>query len=131
MSGSRLLTRSEAAARLGIKTATLAAWALLGRNSLPYVKIGRLVRYRLEDSDAFIEGQVRTHTDGTNRARPKAKPEEVSGAKPTRTKVNREGQVRTHTDGTNRARPKAKPEEVSGAKPTRTKVNRTMATAGS
>jgi excisionase family DNA binding protein len=49
-----LLTRREAATYLGVAEQTLAVWKCTGRRSLPFVKIGRLVRYRKVDLDAFI-----------------------------------------------------------------------------
>ncbi len=51
---SDLLTRKEAATYLGASEHTLAVWASTGRYGLPYVKVGRLVRYRRDDLDAFI-----------------------------------------------------------------------------
>ena len=53
-----LLTRGEAAAATGMKAQTLATWASLGRHNLPYVKIGRSVRYRRADIDAFIASRT-------------------------------------------------------------------------
>jgi excisionase family DNA binding protein len=53
-----LLTRQEAAEYLGITSRTLAVWACVKRYNLPYVKIGRLVKYRRTDLDNFI--QMRT-----------------------------------------------------------------------
>lgn len=50
-----LVSRKEAAAILGIEPNTLAVWACTGRHKLPYVKIGRYVKYRLEDLNAFID----------------------------------------------------------------------------
>lgn len=50
-----LLTRAQAAKFLGIKTSTLAVWACTKRYSLPMVKVGSLVKYRLEDLEAFIK----------------------------------------------------------------------------
>ncbi len=52
---SDLLTRREAAGYLGVTERTLAVWACTKRYGLPIVKIGRLVRYRRADLDAFIE----------------------------------------------------------------------------
>jgi excisionase family DNA binding protein len=49
-----LLTDQEAADYLGTKKATLAVWRSTGRYNLPYLKIGRLVRYKKSDLDAFI-----------------------------------------------------------------------------
>ncbi len=50
-----LLTRSEAAEYLGISPGTLEVWACTKRYDLPYIKVGRSVRYSLEDLNAFIE----------------------------------------------------------------------------
>ena len=57
---SDLLNRREAAAYLGISEQTLAIWKCTGRYSLPYVKIGRLVKYKRADLDAFISRNHRT-----------------------------------------------------------------------
>jgi excisionase family DNA binding protein len=54
-----LLTRDAAAERLGIKPSTLAVWATTQRYDLPYVKIGRSVRYRFSDIEAFIAANVK------------------------------------------------------------------------
>lgn len=51
---SELLSRKEAAAYLGIAEQTLAIWHSTKRYDLPCAKIGRLVRYRKSDLDAFI-----------------------------------------------------------------------------
>lgn len=57
----QLLKRSEAAAYLGIKTETLAVWACNKRYPLPYIKVGRHVRYRQADLDDFVtENTVHT-----------------------------------------------------------------------
>ena len=55
---SQLLTRKEAAQYLGISEGTLAVWACTKRYDLQMVKIGRLVKYRLSDLDAFIENNL-------------------------------------------------------------------------
>lgn len=54
-----LLTRKQAAEFLGVKEHTLAVWACNKRYTLPYVKVGRLVKYRYSDLLNFIE--QRTH----------------------------------------------------------------------
>jgi len=53
----KLLTRPQAADRLGLQVQTLARWAMDGRH-LPVVKLGRSVRYKQGDIDAFIEKQT-------------------------------------------------------------------------
>lgn len=50
-----LLTDDEAAALLKLQPATLAAWRLRGHPALPFVRVGRCVRYRRRDVLAFIE----------------------------------------------------------------------------
>lgn len=54
-----LLTVAETAQDLGITTGTLANWRCSGLVDLPYCKIGRLVRYRKADVQAWIESRVR------------------------------------------------------------------------
>ena len=51
-----MLTERAAAEYLGLKNHnTLAVWRTTKRYDLTYVKVGRLVRYRKEDLDAFLE----------------------------------------------------------------------------
>ncbi|MBL0184914.1 MAG: helix-turn-helix domain-containing protein [Candidatus Obscuribacter sp.] len=57
---SELLTRREAATYLGISEQTLAIWKFTGSSNLPYIKIGRLVKYKKSDLDAFIEKNHKT-----------------------------------------------------------------------
>jgi len=52
---SALMTPAQAAAYLGVEVATLAVWRCTGRYALPYLKVGRLVRYRQSDLDAFLK----------------------------------------------------------------------------
>ncbi len=54
-----LLTREEAAKYIRVSVASLAAWASSNRYGLPFVKCGRLVRYRQSDLDRWLE--ARTH----------------------------------------------------------------------
>ncbi len=53
-----LLTPQNVADRLGVSTTTLATWRCTKRYPLSYVKVGRLVRYRLADLDAFELAQL-------------------------------------------------------------------------
>ena len=52
---SKLLTREQAAKYLGVAISTLSNWACTKKVNLTYVRLGRSVRYRLSDLDAFIE----------------------------------------------------------------------------
>jgi excisionase family DNA binding protein len=51
---SDLLTREQAAAYLGVAVQTLAMWKWAKRYDLPFVRIGRLIKYRKSELDAFI-----------------------------------------------------------------------------
>lgn len=50
-----LLTPTQAADILGVTIGTLAVWRCTARYPLPFVKIGRRVKYRLSDINNFIE----------------------------------------------------------------------------
>ncbi|HEX2858765.1 MAG TPA: helix-turn-helix domain-containing protein [Alphaproteobacteria bacterium] len=54
----RLLTPEEVAVILGVSPETLNVWRATKRYALPYVKAGRLVRYKLEDVEAFIQANT-------------------------------------------------------------------------
>lgn len=56
----RLLSRAEAATYLGVRDQTLAAWAHTGKHDLPYVRVGRLAKYRQTDLDAWLARRTRT-----------------------------------------------------------------------
>lgn len=53
----RLLTVSQVRERLGIGLRQ--AWELVWRGDLPHVRIGRSVRVREEDVDAYVRSRVR------------------------------------------------------------------------
>ena len=55
----KLITRAEAAEYLGISVQTLADWATTKRYQLPMIKVGRLVKYRLSDIEAFLDIRTR------------------------------------------------------------------------
>jgi len=50
----QLRSRAEAARYLGVAPQTLAVWACTQRYYLPLIKVGRHVKYRQSDLDAFI-----------------------------------------------------------------------------
>lgn len=49
-----LLTTREAAELLGVKTNTLTIWRNTDRQHIPYIKIGRAIRYRRSDLVKFL-----------------------------------------------------------------------------
>ena len=54
-----LFTPKETANYIGVTVRTLSVWRCVGRYSIPFVKVGRLVKYRKSALDAFLER--RTH----------------------------------------------------------------------
>ena len=52
----------DAAHVLGVKTSTLAVWRSTGRYNLPYIKVGRLIRYRVSDLADFLAKFTTTKT---------------------------------------------------------------------
>ncbi len=52
---SDLKTRVQAAAFLGVKPQTLASWQSNQRYGIPIIKVGRLVRYRTRDLEAWLD----------------------------------------------------------------------------
>ncbi|MEQ1708781.1 MAG: helix-turn-helix domain-containing protein [Terricaulis sp.] len=59
----RLLSPSDVAALLDVKTTTLEKWRETGRVELPFVKLGaKAIKYRYRDVVAFINGRVATST---------------------------------------------------------------------
>ncbi len=49
------LTEQQAAEVLGVRPGTLQVWRSTGRYGLEYIKVGRLVRYRLSALEAFLQ----------------------------------------------------------------------------
>lgn len=64
---SALLDTATAAAALGLAPETLANWRVTGRYGLPFVRSGRLPRYRVGDLLDWLEQRTRTHTGQTAR----------------------------------------------------------------
>jgi hypothetical protein len=62
LDASNLLDDIQTAQALKVQPNTLAVWRSTGRYDLPYVKCGRLVRYRVGDVRAFIAKRTRQHT---------------------------------------------------------------------
>lgn len=52
------LTTPEAAEYLGTRPHTLEVWRTSGRHRIPFVKVGRLVKYRRADLDAWLRSRT-------------------------------------------------------------------------
>jgi excisionase family DNA binding protein len=63
MTNKTFLDTIEAAQYLGLQKTTLEAWRSRGEGPR-FVKLGRAVRYRQSDLEAWIESRVRTNTLG-------------------------------------------------------------------
>ena len=60
-----LLRPQQVAHILGVTIQTLAQWRCSKRYSLPWVRVGRSIKYRPEDVEAFIEANLhRPHRNG-------------------------------------------------------------------
>lgn len=49
-----LLNTESAAPYIGVTPHTLTVWRSTKRHAIPYIKVGRLVKYRLADLDAWL-----------------------------------------------------------------------------
>lgn len=58
-SSKELLDERAAAAVLDVAVGTLSVWRSTGRYALPFVKVGRKVRYRRADLTAWLETRYR------------------------------------------------------------------------
>lgn len=58
MTITKLLTPQDVATLLQVSVETLNVWRCTKRYNLPYIKAGRLVRYRAEDVGAFIASNL-------------------------------------------------------------------------
>jgi excisionase family DNA binding protein len=59
MNNDKLMTPQEVAIFIGVSIETLNVWRATRRYRLPYIKVGRLVRYRHSDILAFLETRTR------------------------------------------------------------------------
>lgn len=57
-----LLDETQAAKHLDVSPGTLSVWRSTGRYQLPFLKVGRKVRYRLSDLDEWLETRTRKNT---------------------------------------------------------------------
>ncbi len=55
---SQLLNEKEAASILDLRHKTLTSWRHTKRVDIPFVKIGRSVKYRVSDLRAFVEANL-------------------------------------------------------------------------
>ncbi len=59
LSCNSLLMPEEAAQELRVSPRTLAKWRSTGENNISFVKIGKSVRYRTSDIQAYIERNIK------------------------------------------------------------------------
>jgi len=58
-SSKQMLDDKSAAELLDVSTGTLSVWRSTGRYNLPFVKVGRNVRYRRADLEAWLQKRYR------------------------------------------------------------------------
>lgn len=54
----KLMTPAEVAEYLSVSVETLNVWRCTKRYNLPYIKAGRLVRYREQDLETFVTSRM-------------------------------------------------------------------------
>jgi excisionase family DNA binding protein len=54
-----LLSPDQAAATINVTSGTLSVWRSTGRYGIPFIKIGRKVRYRKSDLLVWLESRTR------------------------------------------------------------------------
>jgi predicted DNA-binding transcriptional regulator AlpA len=66
----RLMPDDETGQMLGVTVGTLATWRSTNRYDLPFVRVGRLIRYRLSDVRQWIDSRTEATTQAVpSRAR--------------------------------------------------------------
>lgn len=55
-----LLDDPDAASLIGVKPGTLPVWRSTGRYAIPYIKVGRRVKYRTSDLLRWLDERTRT-----------------------------------------------------------------------
>ena len=65
----RLLTEKEVEAEYGINHRTLQAWRVRRSDGIPWVSLGRAVRYRVKDVEAWLESKIRRSTSDPGRGK--------------------------------------------------------------
>lgn len=58
---SELLDEKQAAKLLQVTPGTLSVWRSTGRYQIPFIKVGRLVRYRQTDLINWLESRLRNN----------------------------------------------------------------------
>lgn len=58
--GDMMLTPPQVAATLGVNEQTLAVWRRTGRCDLPFVRVGRSIKYKLSDAQAWLDFRTAT-----------------------------------------------------------------------
>lgn len=53
-----LLNNDQAAAYIGVTPRTLEVWRCTKRQAIPFIKVGRLVKYRKSALDLYLEQQT-------------------------------------------------------------------------
>jgi len=56
-----LIDEKQAASILQVSPGTLSVWRSTGRYQIPFIKVGRLVRYRLSDLNAWLESRTQAN----------------------------------------------------------------------
>jgi excisionase family DNA binding protein len=61
MNNAELIDEQQAAEFLGLCPGTLSVWRSTGKYKLPFIKVGRRVRYRRSDLELWLESRTRSN----------------------------------------------------------------------
>ncbi len=60
----KLLTTDQTAEYLGVGKETLNVWRATKRYNIPYIKVGKLIKYRKSDLDRWLDERTCDNTQG-------------------------------------------------------------------
>jgi excisionase family DNA binding protein len=63
-----MIPPKETSEILGVAVQTLALWRMTGKHGLPFVKVGRQIRYRVDDIDTWLSERRGTNSRAISRA---------------------------------------------------------------
>ncbi len=58
LSPTELMSDREAGAYLGVSPTTLTVWRCTHRYAIPFIRVGRLIKYRRADLDRWLESRT-------------------------------------------------------------------------
>lgn len=64
MNSNKYLTPEQFALEIEVSVRTLAKWRSIGHPNIPYIKVGRCVRYKVSDLEAYLAEHTINSVEG-------------------------------------------------------------------